>query len=244
MTLDINSLESAASGWEWAGYVASALVLVGVVLESLEIISGIKSGHWRTKRIETFAILILVSGLALEILAEAQSNRATGLIEALLNGEAQAAERDAAKANETTAILRLQENPRTLTDDEAVSLVDLTWNFVGQKFVVAISSRDAETAEFARSILINLDAAGWNSSNEKSPDLLPILTVGVIVVLNQHELATDETTSSAKILAKFLYDHGFAQTIGPEYDSDWARLGSISIIVGGKILPQPDDQAN
>jgi len=251
MNAGIQAVSISASFWESAGYWASALVTLAVVLEFWEIFLAIRAGEGRKRVVETIALVLLVVGLIGEIWTAVEANKYNGLEVAAVQSKATAALYDATTAENVTKQamervinLERQEAPRTLTDDESVALVDLTWNFVRQKFFVAISSRDAETAEFARSILINLEDASWDSGNETSPPLLPILTVGVIVVLNQHEPATDETTNSAKILAKFLYDHGFSQTIGPDYDSRWASLGSIFIIVGEKILPQPENQAN
>jgi hypothetical protein len=108
MTDDIKTLMSAADWWETIGYIAAGLVLVGVIIESYELYLLIREGKLREKAAEFIGVLILVVGLAVEIIAQVQSNNRTGLIIAALNEQA---------AKSELALERLK-GPRHLSEEQ------------------------------------------------------------------------------------------------------------------------------
>jgi hypothetical protein len=105
MSVDISSLMSEADFWEIAGYVASGTVLLGIVIESYELYKHIRAGMLREKAIEASGLLVVISGLAAEILTQVQSNNRTGIIISALNEQSSDANRRASEATQQAAIL-------------------------------------------------------------------------------------------------------------------------------------------
>lgn len=99
MNVDISKLMSAADWWEGAGYVASGLVLLGILIESVELFHAIRAKKFKEKLFEFVGLSIVILGLALEILAQVQSNNRTGIVIAALDAEAKTAEANIADAN-------------------------------------------------------------------------------------------------------------------------------------------------
>jgi hypothetical protein len=99
MDVDIPKLMSAADWWEGAGYIASGLVLIGIVIESVELLHAIRAKKFKEKLFEFAGLSIVILGLALEILAQVQSNNRTGIVIAALDAEARTAEARIADAN-------------------------------------------------------------------------------------------------------------------------------------------------
>jgi hypothetical protein len=89
MALKIIALGSALGWWEIAGYIATGLVLLGVVGESLVQFTKWIPANWES-RAGNISALILVAGLACEILTQVMVNATSGQIIALLNNEAMA----------------------------------------------------------------------------------------------------------------------------------------------------------
>jgi hypothetical protein len=85
MNYDISSLTWASEWWEVAGYIATALVLIGVAGESVcQLTEWIKSTS-RKHNVEKVSALVLIAALAGEILTQVESNNSNSLIVGVLN---------------------------------------------------------------------------------------------------------------------------------------------------------------
>jgi hypothetical protein len=112
---DIPALGSSLAFWDWAGYVSTGLVFIGVVGESIiELTDWVKLPE-RKKRAGKASALILILGLAGELISTVKISGVTGELIATLNKEAGDA-REAA-GNAQTENLRLQGELTSATEE-------------------------------------------------------------------------------------------------------------------------------
>ena len=84
MSLDVAALMSESSFWETAGYCAAGIVTLGVAGEAVtELTKWIRSDALK-RFVERVSVLMLLLGLAGEILAQVQANNKNSLIVGLL----------------------------------------------------------------------------------------------------------------------------------------------------------------
>jgi hypothetical protein len=99
---DLSTLESLAGFWERIDYVGLFLVFVGVIVESVvEFTSLIKSSFWKPK-IGKASALVLIVGLALELISSSRLSVINRQVVAILSMQAAAAEKRAAHAEKAT----------------------------------------------------------------------------------------------------------------------------------------------
>jgi len=99
---DLSTLESLAGFWERVDYVGLFLVFVGVIVESVvEFTSLIKSSFWKPK-IGKASALVLIVGLALELISSSRLSVINRQVVAILSTHAAAAEKRAAHAEKAT----------------------------------------------------------------------------------------------------------------------------------------------
>jgi hypothetical protein len=99
---DLSTLESLAGFWERVDYVGLFLVFVGVIVESVvEFTSLIKSSFWKPK-IGKASALVLIVGLALELISSSRLSVINRQVVAILSKQAAAAEKRAAHAEKAT----------------------------------------------------------------------------------------------------------------------------------------------
>jgi hypothetical protein len=101
MDIKIRSLLDSAEFWEKAGYIAAAVVVIGIVLESIELVRYIREKKIGEKKFELLGVGILLLGLIGEVVSQVQSNNRNGLVIGVLNERASKANKaanDAAKA--------------------------------------------------------------------------------------------------------------------------------------------------
>jgi hypothetical protein len=99
---DLSTLESLAGFWERVDYVGLFLVFVGVIVESVvEFTSLIKSSFWKPK-IGKASALVLIVGLALELISSSRLSVINRQVVAILSTQAAAAEKRAAHAEKAT----------------------------------------------------------------------------------------------------------------------------------------------
>jgi len=158
MNVDIISVISSADWRETAGYVASAIVVLGIAIESVDLIAHIWSGNLRDKRWEFSGFLIVIFGLAVEILTQVQSNNRTGLVIGALNDEAATALKEASQAQ--LALEKLK-TPRSLTDDQLSSVIEALEPFAGQEFAITTYWDMKEPLAFANRLYEPLTRARW-----------------------------------------------------------------------------------
>lgn len=99
---DLSTLESLAGFWERVDYIGLFLVFVGVIVESVvEFTSLIKSSFWKPK-IGKASALVLIVGLALELISSSRLSVINRQVVAILSKQAAAAEKRAAHAEKAT----------------------------------------------------------------------------------------------------------------------------------------------
>ena len=99
---EIASLESLAELWERVDYIGLFLVFVGVIVESLvEFTSLIKSSFWKP-RIGKVSALVLIVGLALELMASSRLSVINRKVVGILSVQAADATKRAAHAEKAT----------------------------------------------------------------------------------------------------------------------------------------------
>ena len=175
MSADIDVLLASTEWWEYAGYGASGLVLLGVGLEAVQLIRRARSGRWDGYAVGTMAFLILVTGLAAEIVTQVQSHNQSNLLVGLLNDEAAEANRAATQAKLELAKLVA---PRTLTPDQQSKIAELLKDAPRGPIAVIPAYTDATDAhDFAESIKEALRQAGF-SPRDRVPVLGDVLSWG------------------------------------------------------------------
>jgi uncharacterized protein YqhQ len=103
---EISTLESVAELWERVDYIGLFLVFVGVIVESVvEFTSLIKSSFWKPK-IGKISALVLVVGLALELISSSRLSAINRQVVGVLSTQAANAEKRAAHAEKTTEEVR------------------------------------------------------------------------------------------------------------------------------------------
>lgn len=105
MDIEIPSLLESAEFWERAGYVAAAVVVIGIVFESIELLRYVREKRTGEKKFELLGVGILILGLIGEVISQVQSNRRTGLVIGTLNERASKANKAANDAAKEAATL-------------------------------------------------------------------------------------------------------------------------------------------
>jgi len=97
MAVDISALGSSLTVWELAGYAATGIVMLGVIGESIvEFTNWITDERWQSM-VGRASALVLVAGLAGEILTQVQVNSISGRMIAFLNTQVSQAVTSAGK---------------------------------------------------------------------------------------------------------------------------------------------------
>lgn len=150
MALDMDALGSSLFWWEIGGYIATAIVVIGVVGELIvEFTDWIKSPQ-TISRVGIASALILVIGLAGEILTQVRVNSISGQIIAFLNND--------------TASLRLElakiQLPRNLSDEAQKRIADKIRPLGKQKYSLEEGPIEADSKIDAQ-LIDTLTLAGW-----------------------------------------------------------------------------------
>lgn len=96
---DVAALESSLNHWNTIAYLATALVFAGVAGESVEEFADFPKNARRKGRVRKICALVLILGLAGELISLIRSSELSGKIDAVLTEQAAQAGREAAQAN-------------------------------------------------------------------------------------------------------------------------------------------------
>src|SRR5438309_1147337 len=182
---EIAELESLLNFWDWFSYLALALVFIGVVGESIaDLTNLIKSPRWKSKT-EKISALLLITGLAGELVSSSKLSELNGRIVAILNKQAAEAQKAAGEANERAgsaeqraaeanekaeqeklARVKIEQKvaPRRLTKEQQERIARKLKPFAGQRINVLIYRGDVEAWFIADQIKVALGGitgAGW-----------------------------------------------------------------------------------
>jgi hypothetical protein len=102
MALDIAALESSLDWWAFAGYCATGIVALGCIGESIVEFTSWVPAHKHSKAGMAWA-LVLIFGLACEVITQVKVNTISGQIIAFLNNQTAQLETDLQKEREKTS---------------------------------------------------------------------------------------------------------------------------------------------
>lgn len=175
MNADSNLLLAAATWWEYAGYAASGLLLAGGGLAAAQLTRTAHSGRRKERAARALAFLLLITGLAAEIVTQVQSHNQNNLLVGQLNDEAAEAIRAATQAKLELAKLVA---PRTLTPDQQSRVAALLKDAPKGAIAVIPAYIDATDAhDFAESIKATLRQAGF-TPQDRAQELGDVLSWG------------------------------------------------------------------
>jgi hypothetical protein len=150
MSLDIPKLMSESAFWEIAGYCSAGVVTLGVAGEGVtELTNWIKSRALR-RFIERASVLILLVGLAGEILSQVQANNKTSLIIGLLEQQTEQLKSD-------NLVLSAKIAPRQLSAEDIAVLQAAVGAFSGRQISIWSYGLDIEGRILATRIKSALD---------------------------------------------------------------------------------------
>jgi hypothetical protein len=176
MHFDIESLSASADWWEAAGYIASAIVVIGILVESIELFRFVLLGKIRERMIEVVGLLLVVLGLAGEILTQVQSNNRTGLIIGLLNKQAKEASGQIAEANaralEAQLALEKFKSPRTISKWDLWNISSAMRVFKDIRFDASVRGGDIEAGSLLVQIESTLSDAGWKQLDWQGENII------------------------------------------------------------------------
>lgn len=146
---DISALGSVLRFWDWFGYASTALVFIGVIGESVvELTNWVKLPE-RKRRIGKASALVLILGLAGELISGFKISGITGEITASLNKEAGDARRDANQAKAQSDSFQAaiaNANARAKSAEAQVASA----NAASRDAVAKVANADARIAEANR----------------------------------------------------------------------------------------------
>ena len=159
----ISELKTSLSFWELFGYVATALVFLGVVGESItELTNLLKSAAVR-KRIAKISALVLILGLALEILSGFKVSGLNEQITAVLNKEAGDARRTGENASERAAKLESGNiTLRTDLENARTKFLSAQTRLEREQQKTAVAQKEAARAQLAMRSYVDLLAKNVN----------------------------------------------------------------------------------
>jgi hypothetical protein len=153
---DISTL--ASSFWEFWGYVALVAVVVGVVRESIIEFTNVMKDETRSKQVAKASALLLIAGLAGELITQPNTNAASGQLIALLNKQTLQLQLDLEKE-------RAARVPRTISPEQKAMIVQLlSPDRITKGSVLINSAMDGEAWQFGAQILGALKEAGFSVS--------------------------------------------------------------------------------
>jgi len=149
-------LGSSLAYWEAAGYLSTGVVLIGVIGESIiEFTKLVKSPRWRST-VGIASALVLIVGLAGEILTQFKVNSVSGQMIAFLNKEA-------AQANLETERIRERLAWRRLDPEQIPKCISELSNFPRQGVMAVNLVNDPEVIQLSTSVSELFSRSGWDA---------------------------------------------------------------------------------
>ena len=105
---EVAFLKSALRCWEWFGYISTAVVGLGCIGEYIAEFTSIPTCESSRRKISKLSLIILILGIAGELLSTARTSQLSGQLIADIEAHAGDAEEKAAEANERAANAELE----------------------------------------------------------------------------------------------------------------------------------------
>ena len=221
MTPDMASLESALSFWETWGYVALAFVLVGVIGEAIAEFTNLIHDESTSKKFEKASALILIVGLAAELITQPSANIAGGRLIAFLNS---------------------QIAPRRLSLTQCQGIADSMKPFAGKKVRVQSYAGDAEGSTLAIQIIVCMESSKTVEVEHALASIMPLGGFGSGIFVD----GTDKELTAAIRIAlgekgNLVLANGtgwFAGNMSIENSIPPEPLAAANVVVAVKPVPE------
>ncbi|HAO78094.1 MAG TPA: hypothetical protein DCQ92_03780 [Verrucomicrobia subdivision 3 bacterium] len=155
------------------------IVILGVLGEFVAEFTKFLNGKTAKKKFEKLSVLVLIFGLAIELLAHSTTSHISGIITAQLNEEAGKARKAAGDATERAEELRKKNieletklQPRRITTKQKEAFANYLKDFPKSPVKVFVGIKDSETKTYASQIRALLDEAGYGTG--KNDDVVDI----------------------------------------------------------------------
>lgn len=139
---EVASLKWALSWWEWFGYVSTAVVGLGCVGEFVAEFTSLPKCEQRRHKIAKLSLIILILGIAGELLSAVRTSQLSGQLIANIEEHAESEHLARVKIEQSIAWRSLSQNNESLISDSLAP-------FHEQQFSIWFDAGDAEGAAFA-----------------------------------------------------------------------------------------------
>lgn len=244
---ELTSLESSLTRWEWFEYGAAAVVIVGVLGEAINDFTSWWP-RWRIKKkLGKGSTLILIAGLACELLGLVRTSTLSNQLIADLNATAAEANERAANAEDQAAQLedknfRHSQRADRLWDNEKDFAAALMGKPTGTILSLMYARGDSEAWETADALKYVLRQYGWNvehfgptPSTPDDAEDAPMVVVGGsgtfgVTVVSRSDQSEEARAAGAALLDAL--DKAYMDDIGDQDDDDTLPDGSFRLLIG------------
>jgi len=168
---EVESLKAALSRWEWFGDASTAIVFLGCVGEYVAEFTLFPKSEGAVKKLARLSLIMLILGIAGELLGTFRTSQISGQIIADAEQEAGVAKEEAARLkkvaeDERLARVQIEEAiaPRRLTPEQRSEMSSNLSRFSRQPVVAINNTFDVEAGILAAEILSTLKMAKWNTN--------------------------------------------------------------------------------
>jgi len=187
---DIDSLRHSLGFWEKLNYIFTFCVLIGVLGEFLAEFTNflqVKKKKYRKKRLNKASVIVLLIGLAGELLCLVETIPLSRQMTETLNLQTENARRDAAKANERAAlaneradILEQKAKPRMFTTDQISTIAHFLQYSPRGAVDISFPASDVEAKNFANTLRFIFNLAQYpNAPNDAYTSTEPFTGVRI-----------------------------------------------------------------
>jgi hypothetical protein len=168
---DLAALKSSLAFWEIVEYVSAATVLIGVIGEYIAEFTSFAAKRSVEKSLAKLSTLVLIIGLAVELLSLVKTSQLSGRLIASLEEQTAQANARAAEASahavEAQFALEKFKAPRTLSFEQQAKIIGEMKQFSGTPFVLGVF-QEPEALALLTQIEDILIKAGWVEEEWKS----------------------------------------------------------------------------
>jgi hypothetical protein len=195
LTDSVVSLKAALHGWEWFGYVSTAIVFLGCVGEFVAEFTSIFKSKEAQSKLARLSLIVLIFGIAGELLSAVRTSQLSGQLISNIEERAGDAEQKAGEANERASLdekeaaqLRLEAEQeklarlglekyvaaRTVDGKQTTLLIERLTPLKGKRLICSILLTEGEAAGFGSVICSIMKLAGLSVEDQ------PVLVFGGI----------------------------------------------------------------
>ena len=161
---EVAAIKVALNCWEWFEYISTAIVFVGCVGEFLAEFTSLVKSHESRHRLARLSLIILILGIAGELLGTVRTSQLSGQLIANIEERAAGAQREAGEANDRASVnereveaerterLKLQAKvaPRRLSSQQKELLARRVSDFKSRSIFISCVNGGTETRDYAQ----------------------------------------------------------------------------------------------